>query len=78
MIYSIEPSAILCVNYRGGKTVSIDLSCGVGIVFHTLAIHADKTMTEVMVGRDTVFKCPGPCNKPCPVMLEEKYDQAAH
>jgi hypothetical protein len=78
VIYSIEPSAILCVNYRGGKTVSIDLNCGCGIVFHTLAIHADNAMTEVMVGRDTVWKCPRPCDKPCPVMLEERDDQAAH
>ena len=78
MIYSIEPSAILCVNYRGGKTVSIDLNCGYGIMFHTLAIHADKALTEVMVGRDTLWKCPNPCGKPCPVILEERDDQTAH
>jgi hypothetical protein len=78
VIYSIEPTAIKHVNYMGGKTVSIDLNCGYCIVFHTLAIHADKAMTEVMVGRDTVWKCPRPCDKPCPVMLETKDDQAAH
>jgi len=81
MIYSIEPSAIEAIKYQDGKTISMRLVCGFNIMFHTLAAHADKTSSEVMGGRDSLWKCPNPCGKPCPVTLEERdgnRDQAAH
>jgi hypothetical protein len=78
VIYSIEPTAITDINYHGGKLVSLDLNCGCRLCFHTMAMHVEKGISEMMVGRDTVWKCTKSCTKPCPVMLEERNDQAAH